>query len=595
MVQDAAAGGDCNAYGGISRRPESRSVKGSAMAAGWRSAGLILLALVVFGAGVVTGHAGSESLFFWKTRMYAQDSIHRLLQGDRLQTTKWKPLESTLQSLETVRFSLGRFETSGGAIEAVGDAVLYATPTGGFGELTPAGEIRPVDLQLPMNREGLLANPLVSDPAFDLDSFRVLDLAVRETGPDVYEIFVSHDRFAGSCFEWVISSTHLKIDDGVLRPVTGRWRDVFTAQPCIPPKKSGWLFAGEEGGGRMVFKDAHTLLVSIGDHQFDGDNDPRRWALDPTVDYGKILEIDIATGRSRHVASGLRNPQGLYLAKDGRLWESEHGPFAGDELNLIRNGESYGWPNVTYGIAYGKPRRPWPGGDPSADANDYAPPAYAWMPSIGAGQIVEADPLQFPNWRNRLILSSLRANALFVIREDQGVVRQIERIQLSGARIRDATTLRDGRLALLMDGGDVMLVRNAEIASSTDRAIVVTGLPLEESKTKKVSTPLAAASHGEQLFKARCASCHTTQMAKGAAPALAGVVGRRKASLEGYPYSAGLISRGGVWSRADLQAYLTDPSGFAPGTTMPKPGISWQMVPAIIDYMANAPTQHASN
>ena len=58
---------------------------------------------------------------------------------------------------------------------------------------------------------------------------------------------------------------------------------------------------------------------------------------------GKIIAISLSTGEGRVYASGLRNPQGLTVARDGRVWETEHGPRGGDEVNLIREGGNYGW------------------------------------------------------------------------------------------------------------------------------------------------------------------------------------------------------------------------------------------------------------
>ncbi|HRD29271.1 MAG TPA: c-type cytochrome [Caulobacter sp.] len=76
----------------------------------------------------------------------------------------------------------------------------------------------------------------------------------------------------------------------------------------------------------------------------------------------------------------------------------------------------------------------------------------------------------------------------------------------------------------------------------------------------------AAAEDGQALFNAQCRSCHNQTGPAG--PALKGVVGRKIATVPGFAYSPGLKAKGGTWTDASLEAYLANPSGFAPGTRM---------------------------
>jgi glucose/arabinose dehydrogenase len=132
-------------------------------------------------------------------------------------------------------------------------------------------------------------------------------------------------------------------DDGI-KATTGKWEEFFTARPgCLRPKDRGWRFLGLGAGGRVVQYDDHTLMVSVGDHQYDGFDDSWQSAQDPATDLGKIVLVDIATKKARVFATGVRNPQGLAILRDGRIIESEHGPQGGDEINLIRDGANYGW------------------------------------------------------------------------------------------------------------------------------------------------------------------------------------------------------------------------------------------------------------
>lgn len=79
----------------------------------------------------------------------------------------------------------------------------------------------------------------------------------------------------------------------------------------------------------------------------------------------------------------------------------------------------------------------------------------------------------------------------------------------------------------------------------------------------------AAAEDGQALFNAQCRSCHTLTGINGpAGPSLKGVAGRKIAGAPGFAYSAGLKARTGTWTDANLDAYLANPAGFAPGTRM---------------------------
>ena len=142
----------------------------------------------------------------------------------------------------------------------------------------------------------------------------------------------------------------------------------------------------------MVQSGDDTILVSVGDHQFDGFYDSRAVAMDPATDLGKLIELNIKTGVSRHFARGLRNPEGLTIARDGRIWESEHGPQGGDEINLMVEGRNYGWPIVTYGMAYGYPPKNWPFNPRPGGHDGYTRPRFAFVPAIAPTNMVAPDP-----------------------------------------------------------------------------------------------------------------------------------------------------------------------------------------------------------
>lgn len=95
----------------------------------------------------------------------------------------------------------------------------------------------------------------------------------------------------------------------------------------------------------------------------------------------------------------------------------------------------------------------------------------------------------------------------------------------------------------------------------------------------------ALAQDGAAQFKAQCASCHTVTGTSSAGPTMKGVAGRKVAAVPGYAYSPGLTKKGGTWTDANLDAYLANPSGFAPGTKMFNRVANPQARAAIIAYL----------
>ena len=142
---------------------------------------------------------------------------------------------------------------------------------------------------------------------------------------------------------------------------------------------------------------------------------------------------------------------------DNNIWATDHGPQGGDELNLIKKGQNYGWPQVTYGINHGN--REWPLNKEQGTHDDFVKPVFAWVPSIAISNLIRLDKTtKFPLWGGDLLIGSLRGKSLLRVRMgDENNVAYIETIRI-GHRIRDLTTLDDQSLALLTDGGRMVIV-----------------------------------------------------------------------------------------------------------------------------------------
>lgn len=137
--------------------------------------------------------------------------------------------------------------------------------------------------------------------------------------------------------------------------------------------------------------------------------------------------------------SGHRTPYGLAFAPDGRLWELEHGPRGGDELNLIEPGKNYGWPLVSYATNYDG--SPIPSPDTRADLQK---PVIYWTPVIAPGSLTFYKGAMFPQWNGSALIGGLSTQTLSRITFDgKGGATPAERWDV-GHQIRDIAIAPDG-------------------------------------------------------------------------------------------------------------------------------------------------------
>ena len=214
--------------------------------------------------------------------------------------------------------------------------------------------------------------------------------------------------------------------------------------------------SGVHFGTRFVFKDGY-LFFGIGDR---GKQDQ---AQDLTRPNGKIHRIH-DDGRIPldnpflHIPNsypsiwtyGNRNPQGLDLHPlSGDIYESEHGPRGGDEINLIESGLNYGWPLITYGMNYD--------GSPITEktaAENMEQPLHYWTPSIAVCGIDFYEGNAFPSWKYDLFAGGLASQELHRLVIIEGKVVSTEVILKNKGRVRDVATGPDGMLYLVMNDPD---------------------------------------------------------------------------------------------------------------------------------------------
>ncbi|MGJ8651058.1 MAG: PQQ-dependent sugar dehydrogenase [Opitutaceae bacterium] len=214
--------------------------------------------------------------------------------------------------------------------------------------------------------------------------------------------------------------------------------------------------AGVHFGTRLVFKDGF-LFFGIGDR---GAQD---MAQDLSVPNGKIHRIhdDGRVPKDNPFTNepdaypsiwtyGNRNPQGLDLhPSTGEIWESEHGPRGGDEINVIQAGRNYGWPVITYGMNYnGKPIT----GITAKEGMEQ--PKHYWTPSIAVCGIDFYEGEVFPDWKYNLFAGGLASQELHRLIIEDGQVVKDEIILKDAGRVRDVASGPDGHLYVVLNGPD---------------------------------------------------------------------------------------------------------------------------------------------
>jgi len=214
---------------------------------------------------------------------------------------------------------------------------------------------------------------------------------------------------------------------------------VFRAPPSI------YNSSNAHYGSRFIFDKANHLLFSLGDKQQKMD------AQDLSKPTGKIHRInDDGTvpegnpfaGKPGALATiwsyGHRNPQGLaWDPATGKLWESEHGPSGGDEINIIEPGHNYGWGVITMGNEPGITKQSEPGMDQ---------PVVYYTPTLAPSAIAFYSGDKYPGWKNNLFVSGLAGQQLRRLEIQDDKVTHQEAVFTEFGRVRDVIVGPDGYL-----------------------------------------------------------------------------------------------------------------------------------------------------
>jgi glucose/arabinose dehydrogenase len=249
---------------------------------------------------------------------------------------------------------------------------------------------------------------------------------------------------------------------------------LLKTQPFAPNDQT--LAAGTKTGGRIAVGADGFLYVTTGDRDNAG---TRPWPVAQYLDthLGKVLRItkdgkpapgNPFIGKAGALpeiwAIGLRSPEGLAFAPDGQLYEVEHGPRGGDELNLIKKGANYGWPVISHGVDYpGKPI-----GDDHVAMPGMEQPVYFWSPSTAPGGLAFYKG-KSQAWANSVFVGMLNGHMLDRIKLVNGKVVEEEALLTDlKARIRDVRVGSDGAVYVLTDSGGTAIT---EVTPATGQLI----------------------------------------------------------------------------------------------------------------------------
>lgn len=212
-------------------------------------------------------------------------------------------------------------------------------------------------------------------------------------------------------------------------------------------------------GGRIAFyihNNKPGLLATIFNaHNIKNMKD--QFNISKEFKFSSLIFIDFDKKKSEVFATGFRNPQGLLVLGNNQILTSEHGPRGGDEINNIKFGNNYGYPDASYGERYLE----------NYSENDtykfkkkhnkygYTEPVFSFVPSVAPSQMIELNNNFSERWKDNVILSTLKSQSLYRITFDESYSRIItyEKIRI-GKRIRDVVYDEKNKIIFLAEEND---------------------------------------------------------------------------------------------------------------------------------------------
>lgn len=299
---------------------------------------------------------------------------------------------------------------------------------------------------------GAVGNPIIGIPSVNSSGQGgLLGLFLDpqfSTNRMVYWVFSENATTGGTVT--AVAKGNLSTNENTIKNATVIYR--------AHPSSSAWNL---HYGGRILFDSSGNLIVSSGERS---DLSTRPLAQSVSAALGKIIRItkngQPAAGNPTFAGNGAlpelysighRNPQGLAIhPTTNELWQSEHGPRGGDEINRITPGANYGWPTITYGIEYS-----WATiGAGIQQQTEMQQPIYYWDPVISPSGMTFYKGNNIPEWQNNLFIGSLSGMHIArLVIKDNKVTREERLLANENQRFRDITQGTDGSLYAITDAG----------------------------------------------------------------------------------------------------------------------------------------------
>jgi glucose/arabinose dehydrogenase len=310
-----------------------------------------------------------------------------------------------------------------------------------------------------LSKDGALSPPVAGLPPVDTQKQAgLLDVALSPTYAQDQLIYWSYSEQRPNGDGTNVARGRLVLDAAA--PRVENVEVIFREKPTIT---SHMHF-----GSRLVFAPDGKLLVTLGERSvLEG----RVQAQDLKSHFGKIVRINpdgsvpkdnpfvgTPSAQPEIWVKGVRNIQAATLDAQGRLWEVEHGPLGGDELNLIQKGKDYGWPTITYGLEYsGKTI-----GQGITQHAGMEQPVYYWDPVIAPSGMIFYSGDLFPAWKGSVFVGGMKDKKLVrLVMKDDRVVGEEWLLQDFGQRVRDVRQGPDGAIYILTDEENGVVARIA--------------------------------------------------------------------------------------------------------------------------------------